>query len=494
MLNRMIIQYKDNYCAFWFIIYLVRRTRARLYVPGGNNRAPERRAYTIQYNLYRVSGTLPQRNLPLAIRFPRLPSAIRTLSLYILPHRALPYLDEPRYTRMVILMSMFRLQATAKTHCISAVAYATGEDMHSDKCDRDYHYNKTEVTDYGTELPENAPMEYEDIQTLWSSVEAKEQRIDAQECRSFIFTLPNEFSSSECADATRAFARKLADQGMCVTWAVHDVDGNKHAHLISTLRSIDKQGNWMGKTTSRFALDDEGNRIPVIDPKTGQQKIRAGNRLVWERETVPVTPWCDWNVKDEILVGWRHDAEDAVNSIIDKVEIDCDYVSADKMDTIDKISIPIEAIKIESITGSSYLAEDIRDWNIEIEICKDGINSLENEIDRLDVIISAFKNIAEWIGDKVDSFINAVSDLVEQFFHLHDSSIFVPEDIEFRIELQDIANLASEINDMDYDYDSVEVQKYESDMVDCNEDDVEPYTWDEYDFDPLDLDDYYPDL
>lgn len=47
------------------------------------------------------------------------------------------------------------------------------------------------------------------------------------------------------------------------------------------------------KTKKVYKLDDNGNRIPIIDPATGQQKIGPKGRKMWQRETVEDGPDLD---------------------------------------------------------------------------------------------------------------------------------------------------------------------------------------------------------
>jgi hypothetical protein len=51
-------------------------------------------------------------------------------------------------------------------------------------------------------------------------------------------------------------------KGMCVDFAVHDMDdGNPHAHIMLTMRSMDEQGRWNPKAHKVYDLDENGERI-----------------------------------------------------------------------------------------------------------------------------------------------------------------------------------------------------------------------------------------
>ena len=59
----------------------------------------------------------------------------------------------------------------------------------------------------------------------------------------------------------------LTEEGMCVDAAIHLKVGNPHAHLMCTTRKIKADGTWDQKEKKVYALDEFGNKIPVIDPE-----------------------------------------------------------------------------------------------------------------------------------------------------------------------------------------------------------------------------------
>jgi len=60
--------------------------------------------------------------------------------------------------------------------------------------------------------------------------------------------------------------------GMCADVSLHDKgDGNPHAHILLTTRSLNRNGEWMGKQKRNYILDGNGNRIR--DPITHQYRL-----------------------------------------------------------------------------------------------------------------------------------------------------------------------------------------------------------------------------
>ena len=139
-------------------------------------------------------------------------------------------------------------------------------------------------------LPENAPEEYKDPYVLWNSVELVEKAKDAQLARTFRIELPNEWSYDLAKEVVKDYCeRNFVSKGMCVQYAIHDSENkqgqrNLHCHIMLTLRSLDEQGNWMPKQRKVYQRDENGERIPDIDKKTGQQKVDKQNMTdkFWE--------------------------------------------------------------------------------------------------------------------------------------------------------------------------------------------------------------------
>ena len=194
---------------------------------------------------------------------------------------------------------------------IACAAYRSGEKLYSEETDRTFDYrNKGGVVFSEIVLCDHAPERFLDRQTLWNEVQRIESKADSRLAREIDVALPVECSREVQIKIARNFAQFLASQGMIVDWALHDKgDGNPHAHLMCTTRPITINGEWGAKEKKVYKLDANGERIPVIDPKTGEQKIGAKNRRMWQRETVSSTGWD----KKETLREWRKKWADIVN-------------------------------------------------------------------------------------------------------------------------------------------------------------------------------------
>ena len=171
----------------------------------------------------------------------------------------------------------------AKCHgghsAVEQSSYISREKMYSEYDGQTYYPKYSEdLVHTEVMLPENAPAEYSDPAVLWNSVEMVEQNNSrAQLARTYRVELPNEWSYELATEVMRDYVeRNFVSKGMCAEFAIHDSENketgqrNLHCHIMLTMRGIDEQGQWMQKSKKEYLLDENGERIPLIDKKTGQ--------------------------------------------------------------------------------------------------------------------------------------------------------------------------------------------------------------------------------
>ena len=91
---------------------------------------------------------------------------------------------------------------------MASAAYRAGEKLYSERYGETSDYTrKGGVVCSGILLPEHAPKEYADRQTLWNAVEKNERRRDAQLAYSDEFSFQNEFTLEENMELARRFSR-----------------------------------------------------------------------------------------------------------------------------------------------------------------------------------------------------------------------------------------------------------------------------------------------
>ena len=147
---------------------------------------------------------------------------------------------------------------------IGAAAYRSGEKLYNDHDGLTHDYTrKSGITHTEILLPENAPQEYFDRQTLWNAVEKAEKRNDSRTAREIEIALPLEFTKEQNIELVQEFVKStLLPQGMCVDVAFHSgrhshrkdmhhieaesdamiTPDNPHAHILLTTRPVDTDG------------------------------------------------------------------------------------------------------------------------------------------------------------------------------------------------------------------------------------------------------------
>lgn len=203
-------------------------------------------------------------------------------------------------------------RAKGKT-AIAAAAYRAGTTLQDQETGITHSYTKkTEVAYTEIILPEHAPEEYRNREILWNEVQKVETQDRARLAREWEVAIPNELDLDQAKTLIRNFAGSLVKEGMCVDLAIHWKNGNHHAHIMGTTRPIGKDGKWAPKERKGYKLDAEGNKIPVINPKTGKQKIGARGRKMWQRETIQCN---DWNRREKVE-EWRKRWADCCNKYL----------------------------------------------------------------------------------------------------------------------------------------------------------------------------------
>ena len=178
---------------------------------------------------------------------------------------------------------------------IAAAAYRSGEKLTDTETGLISDYTrKGGVVFSEIALCENAPAEYSDRATLWNAVHQIEKNSNAQLWREFEVALPQELSREKQIQTVRDFVKGLNAQGMCVDWSLHDKgDGNPHAHIMTTMRSITEDGKWAPKSRLVYDLDEQGKRIFQKVNKQGRKQYKSHKE-----------DYNNWNAADRVE-DWR---------------------------------------------------------------------------------------------------------------------------------------------------------------------------------------------
>ena len=130
-------------------------------------------------------------------------------------------------------------------------------------------------------LPPNAPPEWKDRAVLWNAVEAAEKTKDSRLARELIVALPVEFAEELNTWLIDDFIEnECVSKGMCADVCYHDTDGhNPHAHILLTVRPLNKDGTWQAKTQKEYLCVRNGEECGFT-----ASEYRAAERDGWEKQ------------------------------------------------------------------------------------------------------------------------------------------------------------------------------------------------------------------
>lgn len=257
---------------------------------------------------------------------------------------------------------------------VAAAAYRAGEKQHDNELNHDFDFTKKQgVVHSEIMLPENAPVRFKDRQELWNDVEAFEQNSNSRFYREITVALPRELDHNQQIALARDYIKNsFVDDGMCADFAIHDKsDGNPHLHIMLTTRPLDKDGNWSKfKEQKSYALDKNGNRIPVLDLKTGKQKIGAHGRKMWKRVSTKTNKWDKPGMDKIWKAAWDKHANVALRKAGIDIKIDTRaYADRDNLDQL-KIGsrhLPRREYIMHQKLGVPLVESDVLDHNRYIE-------------------------------------------------------------------------------------------------------------------------------
>ena len=264
-----------------------------------------------------------------------------------------------RKTSMEVLgMSIYHcaiknISRSSGRSAVACAAYRSGEELEDVETGITHDYRKkTGIAFAEIFLCKNAPERFQNREELWNEVEKIEKAADARLAREIEVAIPRELSLEEMKNLVAGYAKMLTEEGMCVDAAIHLKVGNPHAHLMCTTRKIKADGTWDQKEKKVYALDEFGNKIPVIDQETREQKIGARGRRIWKRVTVAAN---DLNAKENVE-KWRKMWSEHCNAYLEP-EQQIDHRSYERQGKKDVIPTIHEGYAAREMEKRGKLAE-----------------------------------------------------------------------------------------------------------------------------------------
>lgn len=318
---------------------------------------------------------------------------------------------------------------------VGASAYRAGEKITNEYDGLTHDYTNKKGIEY-TEviLPENAPKAFKDRKILWNEVEKIEKSIKAQLSREVEIALPKELSLEENINLLKEYAKEnFVDNGMCADIAVHDKkDGNPHAHIMLTMRPIQENGEWGGKSKKEYTLDKDGEKIYDKKKKT------------YKCKTIKTTNWDE----KETLGKWRENWAIKVNErlLANKIYEKISHLSLEEqgIERIPQIHIGPTAAAIEKNGSSSDRAtmnraikkenQRIEQIKLEVKECKIEANDVQKNIEYLEKA-KALEEKNKQIEKKKEKAIPEEKELVKISQEKEE-----PKEIKKEVSYEDIEN------------------------------------------------------
>lgn len=199
-------------------------------------------------------------------------------------------------------------RAKGSTSC-ATLSYISGQAVKDERLDTTFNYGRKERVEVtGTIIPDSAPRAYQNPSVLFNAIEKYETAENARTAKKIEVALPRELSTAEQQRIVEQFIQNnLTAKGYACTYAIHTdkENNNPHAHILVANRQIDEKGQWAKvKTTSEFVRDKHGNKVPIIDEKTGEQKVDSRNRKKWKRQNVSANPLDRKETLQELREQW----------------------------------------------------------------------------------------------------------------------------------------------------------------------------------------------
>lgn len=251
---------------------------------------------------------------------------------------------------------------------VASAAYRSGEKLEDKETGLTHDFTKKGGVIFSEILlPAEAPDQYIDRSTLWNEVQKIEKASNARLAREIEIALPKELSHETQKILVREYVQEnFVNKGMCADWALHDKgDGNPHAHIMLTTRSIKENGEWAPKSRKVYHLDENGNKVIKKRDKNGRIQYDCHKE-----------DFNDWNKQEKVL-EWRKSWADICNKYLDSEHrIDHRSLKDQGSELIPTIHEGYFARKIEKQGGISERCE----YNRQVKETNKGILDIINRL------------------------------------------------------------------------------------------------------------------
>ena len=216
-------------------------------------------------------------------------------------------------------LSVSNVSRAAGSSTLATLSYITAQRARDERLGQTFYgFGRRErVEATGTLLPEGAVEDWRDPVALFNALETYEKAANARCGKKMIVALAREWSLETSETVLCEYIeQQLCRRGYAATYAIHtDAEGNNpHAHVLIANRVIKPNGQWGHKQKKAYVLDENGERVPLIDKVTGEQKTDKRGRKQWKRRTVESHPLDEKDVLKDLRKAWA----DTANRYLDQ--------------------------------------------------------------------------------------------------------------------------------------------------------------------------------
>ena len=207
-------------------------------------------------------------------------------------------------------LSMSNVSRAKGSSSCSSLAYISGMKIYDERLDKTYQYGHADrIVAFETMLPDNAPEVFQDCERLFNEIEMFDKSQRAKPSKKIIMALPREFDLERQKEVVETFIKNnITSNEYCCSYAIHhDKDNtNPHVHILVANRKVNENGFQKIKSKKEYVLDAQGQRVPIIDPDTGLQKVDKRNRKQWKRRDVLVNQLDTREYLQDIRADWSN--------------------------------------------------------------------------------------------------------------------------------------------------------------------------------------------
>lgn len=275
---------------------------------------------------------------------------------------------------------------TAGSRSTATASYITGEKIRDNELHETYNYGRKErVIEYDTILPPNAPPEFKNPADLFNSIEAFEKKGNARTAKKIEVALPRECTLEQQRAIVKNFIEKnITSDSYACTYAIHyDKDNtNPHAHILVANRQL-INGKWSSKRKTEYALDENSQRIPLLD-ENGIQKRDNKNGKRWKRINIEVNPLDKKEKLQEMRKSWANCCNEFLNEKQKITHLSFKDLGLIEAPTIHEGYFAREIEKRGGISQICQYNRDVKKFNAEIQKRKNAITDLSSKIEKLE--------------------------------------------------------------------------------------------------------------